>query len=52
MKKFIMAAATVAMIATAFTGCQKKSASASSDGKLKLELYYYKQVKLKVHLML
>lgn len=43
MKKFIMAAATVAMIATAFTGCQKKSASAGSDGKLKLEMYYYKQ---------
>ena len=43
MKKFIMAAATVAMIATAFTGCQKKSASAGADGKLKLEMYYYKQ---------
>lgn len=44
MKKILTAAIAVAMVATAFTGCQKKSAeTAGGKGTIKLEMYYYKQ---------
>ena len=42
MKKVMTSVAAVAMLAAAFTGCQKKSGGASS-GNVKLEMYYYKQ---------
>lgn len=43
MKKVLKGIAAALLVAAAFTGCQKKSASAGSEGKIKLELYYYKQ---------
>lgn len=45
MKKILSSVVAVAMIATAFTGCQKKNGNKSSDnsGSVKLEMYYYKQ---------
>lgn len=42
MKKVMTSVAAVAMLAAAFTGCQKKSGGTSS-GNVKLEMYYYKQ---------
>ena len=42
MKKLIVSVAALSMAAAFFTGCQKKTAT-SSNGNLKLEMYYYKQ---------
>lgn len=42
MKKIMTSVAAVALVAAAFTGCQKKSGTAAS-GNVKLEMYYYKQ---------
>ncbi|MDE5897932.1 MAG: extracellular solute-binding protein, partial [Treponemataceae bacterium] len=44
MKKIMTSVAAVALVAAAFTGCQKKGASPSdASGNVKLEMYYYKQ---------
>ncbi len=43
MKKLMTSVAAVALVAAAFTGCQKKNAGSDASGKIKLEMYYYKQ---------
>lgn len=42
MKKIMTSVAAVALVAAAFTGCQKKSGNTAA-GNVKLEMYYYKQ---------